>query len=99
MSLEQLLFEVGVFIGGSGLCRVVLFWRTQTMCLEECQVCLGLFYYRRSTADPFFKWCFFCPSVSSITSSFQGGCLVWELQGLTSLQLPGSCKLVCQIHS
>ena len=80
MSLEQLLFGVGVFIGGEWItqgCFVLfsLFWRSQTMRLKECQVCLGLFSYRRSTADPFFKWCFFCPSVSSITSLFQGGCL------------------------
>ena len=106
MSLEQLLFGVGVFIGGSGLLKAVLFCFPCSGGVRPCA--------RKSVK---FVWGFSPiggPQLSSNGASsvhlflallpcFRVG--VWELQGLassfvfTSLQLPGSCKLVCQIHS
>ena len=87
------------------------------MRLKECQVCLGLFSYRRKSVK--FVWGFSPIGGPQLTLSSNGAssvhlflallpCFrvgVWELQGLaspfvfTSLQLLGSCKLVCQIHS
>lgn len=76
MSLEQLLFGVEAFllagVGNYVGCFVFVFF----LVLEESNHSLGrrsslfgIFSCKRSTADPFFKWRYFCLSVSNFTSS------------------------------